>query len=66
MSKSQKANGTVIASFCKDGYWPYQTSAVFTPGNRPWFRGLIGNELSPDIEFLPSLADKSTPLPPVY
>lgn len=35
MSKKQKANGTVPASFPKDGYRLDPTALVFTPGNPP-------------------------------
>lgn len=67
MSKTQKTSGTVTASSCKDGYQPCQASPVLLLGTRLHLdsgRGLIGKELSPDIEFLPSLADKQTPLHP--
>lgn len=69
MTKSQKTSGIVIASSRKDGYQPCQTSPVLLLGTRLRLdsgRGLIGQELSPDIEFLPSLADKQTPLHPPH
>lgn len=67
MSKTQKTSGIVTASSCKDGYQPCQASPVLLLGTHlrlDSVRGLIGKELSPDIEFLPSLADKQTPLHP--
>lgn len=67
MSKTQKTSGTVTASSRKDGYQRCQASPVLLLGTRLRLdsgRGLIGKELSPDIEFLPSLADKQTPLHP--
>ena len=69
MSKTQKTSGIVTASSRKDGYQPCQASPVLLLGTRLCLdsgRGLIGKELSPDIEFLPSLADKQTPLHPPH
>lgn len=60
-----------MASFPKNSYQPDQTSPVLASGNVLYLHldsvwGWIGKKLSPDTEFLSSLADKQTPLPPVY